>query len=160
MCIVLNSLLSGEGLRILDFIVRLKKHTTSVNCREIIIYADNKHMMKDCYNEVNEDSDSAKEAGRIVEAIRNEVKSIKCEVTLEYSNAKAYSRKDFSQQPSPALIKCCDKKSKEGQMKLQYGKLCQNIESKAKVVPLVEGKIRKKNINVLTQELDAKRHKE
>ena len=86
----------GEGLGILDLIARLKKHTKSVNRREIIIYTDNKCVIKEYCNKVNKESDCAKEAGGIVEAIRKEVKSIECEVTLEYSSIKMHPCKDLA----------------------------------------------------------------
>ena len=107
---------------------------------EIIICADNKYIIKEHYNEVNKESDCTKEAGRIVKAIRREIKSIRHEVRLKYSNTKINLQNEFSQLPSPMLMKRCNEKSKEDQRKLQHEEVHPNAVSKGEVVPIVEGK--------------------
>ena len=109
---------AGKGLGLLDLIMHLKKHTKSVNHGKITMHTDNKHIMKEYYNNIHKESNCAKEAGGIVDAIPNEVKGIGHEVSLEYSNAIVYPRKEFSQQPRPVLMKYCDEKSKEDEKQL------------------------------------------
>ena len=78
----------GEGIGMLDLAVKLKKHTALVQRGEITMCADNKCIINKYYNEVNKESDCAKKAEGIFEAIRREIKSMQYNVTLEYSNTK------------------------------------------------------------------------
>ena len=121
-----------------------QKHTKSVNHGEITMHTDNEYITKEYCNNIHEESNCAKEARGIVDAIRNKLKGIGHKASFECSNTKVYPQKEFSKQPGPVLMKCCNEKSKEDQKQLKLGELNQKIEHNSEIVPLVKGKTRDK----------------
>ena len=151
---------SGEGVGILELIKQLVKNTASVDSGELIMFADNKYAVKGYYDEKNKESDCTREAGGIIEAIRREVKKLKYEVALQYSNTKANPTREFETQPGPVLMKRCDEKSKENRKKLQLGELQRNAKNEGEAVPILNGNIRDKSASTLIREIDAIKHEE
>ena len=82
----------------LDLAQNSKIKTIDIEQGEIIIYSDNKRVVKECCKEVGKASNCTKEAGGTLEHAKREVESMKFDVTLEYSNGKHNPPKEFYQQ--------------------------------------------------------------
>ena len=80
---------AGEGLGMLDLIKNISKNTKYLQTGGIVIYNDNKKLIREIEKEVSKESDYTQEAGAVVEGIRRELKTSNIDVKIEYINDKS-----------------------------------------------------------------------
>ena len=98
-------ILAGEGVKILNLIRNVKRRAANVEGGELVTHSDNKFLIRKYHKEVKKPSNYAKEAGKVIEALRIEVKDIGFEVSIEYANNKSCPNKEFYQQLGHILMK-------------------------------------------------------
>ena len=87
----------GKGFGLLDLVASIVKNIRNIESGEIVIYNDNKKLIREIHKEVMKESECTGEAGAIVEVIRRELKKSHIEISIEYSNNKPYPNKEFYQ---------------------------------------------------------------
>ena len=88
---------TGEGIRLLDLIKNIVKNTKELDSGEVVIYNDNKKLIREINKEVEKESDYTQEAGAIVEGICRKIKKAKIDITIEYANDKPHPNLLFKQ---------------------------------------------------------------
>ena len=104
---------AGEGLGMLDLIKNISKNTKYLQTGGIVIYNDNKKLIKEIEKKVSKESDCTQEAEAVVERIRRELKISNIDITIEYANNKPRTNIGFSQQLGPILMKRCDEEARQ-----------------------------------------------
>ena len=61
---------AGEGIGLLNLMQNIKRKVAGVDQGEMIIYSDNKHVLKEYCKDINKASDCTKEAGGVIEHVR------------------------------------------------------------------------------------------
>jgi len=103
---------AGEGLSLLDLVAIIVKQTKYMQQGEIIVYNDNKKLIREIEKEITKESKCTQEAGAVVEAIKWQIKKSKVTIKIEYSNDKPYPNENFAQKPGPILMQRCDEEAK------------------------------------------------
>ena len=154
-----NSIIAaGEGIGLLDLITNIVKNTKELDSGEVVIYNDNKKLIREINKEVKKESDYTQEAEAITEGIRCEIKKAQIDIKIEYANDKPYSNLSFEQQPGQMLMKQCDKKAKNKCATLIDTEEICNVKHVGIASPVMNEMILDKNINVLVRELDTKKN--
>ena len=94
-----------EAIRTLDLIKYITKRSRNIDRDEVVVYIDNKIVIKDIYKPINKESDIIGEAGVMVAVIYKEIEKVTIYISIEYSNNKPQSDKTFLQQSGTILMK-------------------------------------------------------
>ena len=146
---------AGEGIGLLSLLRDINIKTKEYQTGKIVIYNDNKYLIRECLRNRKKASEYTYEAGSVTEAIRRELKASSIEIEIKYSNDRPKPNTEFYQDPSAHLMRKCDQQSKQ-----KYRSLCQG---RITSTPLPIGigtiqykdKIIDKSIQVLIREHDA-----
>ena len=149
---------AGEGLGLLALIKFVTNNTKNEDSGEICIYNDNKKLIREIGKEIEKGSQCTQEAGAVVEGIRRELQRSKVTIKVEYANDKIRANQSFEQQAGNILMKRCDEESKRKCNEMLDNENECTIKEIGINTPIVNGKIRDKNINVLVREVDALKH--
>ena len=90
-------ILAGEGLGLLALIKHIINNTRQLEQGKIVIYNDNKKLIREIDKVIVKDSEYTKEAGMVIAQIRKEIEYSKICVKIEYSNNKLRSNLVFEQ---------------------------------------------------------------
>jgi len=112
-------------------------------------------LINEIHKEVMKESECTQEAGGVVEGIRREIKKANIVIKIEYANNKPHVNKTFEQQAGQVLMKKCDEEAKRKCAELFDEERRHSIKHVGIEVPIVNGRIVDKNINVLIREIDA-----
>jgi len=148
----------GEAIGVLDLIKYIVKKARNIDSGEIVVYMDNKLVIKNILKDVHKETDVTCEAGATIAEIKEEIAKASIEITVEYSNNKPKPGKTFAQQPGPVLMKRCDEASKEKRMALEHNECQRQIKYFGIETPCKDGVILDKNINGLLRDIDAKEY--
>ena len=97
----------------LDLIKNISKNTKCLQTGGIVIYNNNKKLIREIEKEVSKESDCTKKAGAVVEGIKRELKTSNIDIKIEYTNDKPRMNIGFLQQPGPILMKRYDEEAKQ-----------------------------------------------
>jgi len=147
---------AGEGVGLLDLVMKIVKATKLLSSGGIVIYNDNKKLIRHINRDQTKASECTLEAGAVVERIRRVISRASIEITIEYANDKPRVDRLFEQQPGEVLMRLCDIKSKEKCLELECNGGESNIKHVGILTPVINGRMFDKNINVLIRECDAK----
>jgi len=148
----------GEAIGLLDLIKQIVQKTKSIPSGEIVVYSDNKYIIKKINNPAHKESDVTGDAGATITAIKEEINKATISILIEYANNKPRPGKTFSQQPGAVLIKKCDEISKQKRLLLQNNIVTRPILHCGVETPYKEDAMMDKNINVLMREIDGQDH--
>jgi len=87
----------GEAIGVLDLIKYIVKRSKNITSGEIIVYMDNKTVIRNINETVNKESDVTGEAGAMIVAIQDEIEKVSITISIEYSNNKSQPEKIFAQ---------------------------------------------------------------
>ena len=88
---------AAEGIGLLDLITNIVKNTKELNSKEVMIYNDNKKLIRDIKKVVEKESDYTQEVGAIAEGIRREIKKAQIDIKIECTNDKPHLNLLFEQ---------------------------------------------------------------
>ena len=86
---------AAEGIGIVNLIKNIAKNTTYLNSGEIIVSADNKKIINGIASKRLREIQHDQEVGATIEGIKDVIKRAKIDTSLEYSNDKSRSNKNF-----------------------------------------------------------------
>ena len=109
----------GEATGTLDLIKYIVQRSKNIPSSEVVIYTDNKTVLKEVYRPINKESDVTGEVGTTITAIRETMDAAMIDISIEYSNDKLRPGKTFVQQPGAILMKKYDLESKKKRQMLE-----------------------------------------
>jgi len=127
---------------LISLVSKIVSATQNMSAGEIVIYNDNKKLVRRINNKITKASECTLEAGAVVERIKRLLARTKIEISIEYANDKPREDKLFEQQPGEVLMKICDTILKEKCTELE-------ISESDNLTPIQQERIVDKNVNVL-----------
>ena len=149
---------AGEAVGTLDLISTIVKKSRSITTGEVVIYIDNKTVVREILKDINKESDVTGEAGAIITQIRREIEDASIDIIVEYAKNKPRADKTFLQQPGAVLMSKCDAESKKKRQLVEQHGPVNRIKHKGIETPCWKNMILDKNVKILIRELDAKEH--
>ena len=103
---------AGKATGLLDLITYITSRCRNIDRGEVVVYADDKTVIREIYKPINKESNATGEAGATIAAIRDKIEKAPIDISINYLNNKPRPDKTFSQQPGAILMKRCDTESK------------------------------------------------
>jgi len=154
-----RSIPAAEGLGLYNLVKVINKKTKNIPQGEIVVYTDNKKIIKGVNTKIQKESQCVQEASATIEGIKEEISNSTITITVEYSKSKPTPNRSFQQEPGPILMEECDRQSKLRRSALGLEE-SSNIPWIAKSTPICNGVIQDKAISVLIRETDAVKEEE
>ena len=88
---------SGEAIETLDLIQYIIARSTNIESDEVVVFIDNKTILKEMYKPINKESNITSEAGATVAIIQDLISNVTIDISAEYANNKYKPEKTFQQ---------------------------------------------------------------